>query len=72
MVPPLEANTILPAPAARAPSSTLRLPMMLTSASKAGRATETRTSAWAARWKTVSGLRRAMRSITSGERMSRR
>ena len=44
---------------------------MFTSASKAGRATDTRTSAWAARWKTSSGRRRAMRSITAGAVMSR-
>ena len=45
---------------------------MLTSASKTGRATETRTSACAARWNTTSGLRCAMRSVIAGERTSRR
>src|SRR5262249_44060169 len=45
---------------------------MLISASKAGRATDSRTDACAARWKTVSGLRRMIRSLTSGRRMSRR
>ena len=42
----------------------------MTSASKAGRATETRTSAWAARWKTTSGWRRPISSTTAGSRMS--
>ncbi len=38
--------------------------MTLISASKAGRSTETRTSAWAARWKMTSGRRRAMSSTS--------
>src|SRR5580704_1016468 len=46
-------------------------PTMLTVASKAGRATETRTSACAARWNTSSGRRRAMSSTTAGALMSR-
>jgi len=45
MVPPLEAKTILAAPADRAASRTLMLPSTFTSASKMGSATDTRTSA---------------------------
>src|SRR2546428_703223 len=45
---------------------------MLTSASKAGFSTETRTSAWAARWKIISGCRCPMSSARPGWRMSRR
>ena len=70
MVPPLEANTTLRAPHERAPSSTRSEPITLTSASKMGSATDTRTSAWAARWKTTSGRHRFMSSARSGERMS--
>ena len=66
--PPDAANTTLVVPAASAPSHTLRVPRTFTVASNTGRATETRTSACAARWKTISGLRCAMRSITAGER----
>ena len=44
--------------------------MMLISASNAGRATDTRTSAWAARWNTTSGWRRPMSSTSAGARMS--
>ena len=51
---------------------TLSEPRMFTSASNVGRATDTRTSACAARWKITSGLRCAIRSATPGERMSRR
>ncbi len=43
---------------------------MFTSASNTGRSTETRTSAWAARWKIISGLRLAISSTSSGERTS--
>jgi flagellar motor switch protein FliG len=38
---------------------------------KTGRATDTRTSAWAARWNTTSGALLAMRSVTSSSRTSR-
>jgi hypothetical protein len=48
------------------PLETLSEPTTLTSASNAGSATETRTSAWAARWKTSSGRRRAISSTTAG------
>ena len=50
-------------PAATAPSHTLSEPRMFTVASNTGRATETRTSACAARWNTTSGRRCAIRSI---------
>ena len=46
------------------------MPSTFTSASKTGSATDTRTSAWAARWKTTSGRRRTIRSTTSVERTS--
>ena len=41
------------------------MPRMLTSASNTGRSTETRTSAWAARWKITSGRRWPTRSTKS-------
>ena len=44
------------------------MPSTFTSASKSGRSTETRTSAWAARWKTASG--RTASKTASGSRMS--
>jgi hypothetical protein len=72
MVPPLEANTTLRVPARRAPSNTLRLPITLIMASSTGSATDTRTSIWAARWKTTSGWRRSISSATAASRMSRR
>src|SRR5579884_1009257 len=70
MVPPLEANTTFEDPARRAPSSTLMLPMTFTSASRTGSATDTRTSAWAARWKTTSGCRRPISSTSPVDRTS--
>ena len=70
MVPPLEAKTTLRAPLDRAPSRTRSEPITLTSASKTGSATDTRTSTWAARWKTTSGRHRLMSSARSGERTS--
>src|SRR5919201_6670101 len=54
MAPPVELKTTF-APCRRAASSTRIVPSTFTSASKSGRATETRTSACAARWKTISG-----------------
>src|SRR4051794_12099755 len=72
MVPPELANTTLPARAATAPWQTLSVPRMFTSASKAGRFTDTRTSACAARWNTTSGFRCTMRSVIAGERTSSR
>ena len=49
MAPPVDANTTR-APASRAASSTFTVPSTLIVASRAGSATETLTSAWAARW----------------------
>ena len=54
----------------RAPWQTLSEPRMLTSASNCGRATDTRTSACAARWKTTSGRRDSTRSDTAALRTS--
>jgi hypothetical protein len=51
---------------------TLSEPTTLTSASNDGFATDTRTSACAARWKTTSGLRCTISSATAAERTSRR
>ena len=51
---------------------TLIEPRMLTSASNVGFATDTMTLACAARWKTTSGFRWMIRSVTAPERTSRR
>src|SRR5439155_1318313 len=56
-------------PCARAASSTRNVPSTFTSASKSGRSTDTRTSAWAARWKQTSG-RTSSKTRTASLRMS--
>src|SRR5664280_1607963 len=68
MAPPVEEKTTR-APTDRAASSTRTVPITFTAASKSGRSTETRTSAWAARWKQTSGRSSAKRS-SSGSRIS--
>src|SRR4051795_13500500 len=68
MAPPVELNTTLP-PCSRAASSTWSVPTTLTSASKSGRSTDTRTSICAARWKQTSGWTSANRASAS-RRMS--
>ena len=60
--PPVELLTSRRAPIDRAASSTRIVPITLTFESKAGSATERRTSIWAARWNTSSGLTAAKTS----------
>src|SRR5215210_3116187 len=71
MAPPVEELTKRRTAAARAASRTLTVPATFTPASKAGSATDRRTSIWAARWKTTSGAAEATSSrIAAPSRMS--
>jgi hypothetical protein len=56
MAPPVEVKTRRSAPTRTAASSTFTVPSTLRRMSKAGSAIDLRTSIWAARWKTASGL----------------